>query len=73
MLAIQLTPGNTLKMSDLRKRIRENGFRPMEATVTALGSLNGSKFEVLGTGESYNVPDRHEQAANPAELTFDVH
>ena len=73
MIGIQLVPGNTLKMSDLRKRIQDNGFRPMEARVTALGRLNGSKFEVLGTGESYDVPDPNQDAADPAELTFDIH
>ena len=73
MVAIQLMPGNTLKMSDLRQRIRENGFRPMEARVRALGRLNGSKFEVLGTGESYDVPEANNNAVNPTELTFDVH
>ncbi|MGC2398748.1 MAG: heavy metal-associated domain-containing protein [Acidobacteriaceae bacterium] len=72
MIGIQLIPGNTLKMSDLRKRIQDNGFRPMEARVTALGRLNGSKFEVLGTGESYDVPGPAKDAANPAELTFDI-
>ena len=73
MLGIQLMPGNTLKMSDLRKRIRENGFRPMEATVTALGRLSGSKFEVLGTGEVYDVAEATKNSVNPTELTFDVH
>jgi copper chaperone CopZ len=70
MIGIQLMPGNTLKMSDLRKRIQDNGFRPMGARVTALGRLSGSKFEVLGTGESYDVPDPNKDSA---ELTFDIH
>jgi copper chaperone CopZ len=73
MIGIQLMPGNNLKMSDLRKRIQDNGFRPMEARVTALGRLNGSKFEVLGTGESYDVPDFDKDTAVPSELTFDIH
>jgi hypothetical protein len=72
MVAIQLMPGNTLKMSDLRKRIQDNGFRPMEARVTAVGHVHGSKFDVLGTGESYNVPEANKDTANPTELTFDV-
>jgi copper chaperone len=72
ILEIELTPGNTLKMSDLRNRIRENGFRPMEATVTAVGRFNGSRFEVLGTGESYDVPVPDAKAVDAPELTFEV-
>ena len=52
MLEIVLAPGSKFKMSDLRRRIRENGFRAMEATVTAIGRFNGSRFEILGSGES---------------------
>jgi copper chaperone CopZ len=73
LIGIQLMPGNTLKMTDLRKRIQDNGFRPMEARVTALGRLSGSKFEVIGTGESYDVPDPDKNATAPVELTFDIH
>jgi copper chaperone CopZ len=71
ILGIELIPGNTFKMSDLRNRIRENGFRPMEATVTAVGKFNGAKFEVLGTGESYDaVPEG--KGSDEAELTFEI-
>ena len=72
ILEIELTPGNTLRMSDLRNRIRENGFRPMEATVTAVGRFNGSRFEVLGTGESYDVSVPGAKGVDAPELTFDV-
>ncbi len=72
ILEIELTPGNTLKMSDLRNRIRENGFRPMEATVTAVGRFDGSRFEVLGTGESYDVPVPDAKAVDAPEFTFEV-
>lgn len=72
LLEIVLAPGNTFKMSDLRKRIRDNGFRAMEATVTAVGEFKGPRFEVLGSGESYDVgsPDSRPTAAG--ELTFDI-
>jgi copper chaperone CopZ len=73
LLDIVLTPGNTFKMSDLRKRIRENGFRPMEATVTAVGEFNGSKFDVLGSGESYDIESPGSKAVTPVEVTFQVH
>ncbi len=72
ILGIDLTPGNTFKMSDLRNRIRENGFRPMEATVTAVGRFNGSKFEVLGTGESYDVAVPDAKGVGDSEFTFDI-
>ena len=72
MLDIVLKRGNTFRMSDLRKRIRENGFRPMEATVTAVGQFNGSKFEILGSGESYDVSSTDSKSSTPVELTFEV-
>lgn len=72
MLDIALAPGNTFKMSDLRKRIRENGFRSMEATITAVGQYNGSKFEVLGSGESYDIGSPSSKSLTPVEVTFDV-
>jgi copper chaperone CopZ len=72
LLEIVLVRGNTFKMSDLRKRIRENGFRSMEATVTAVGEFNGPKFEVLGSGESYTVRNPDSNAPAPTEVTFDI-
>ena len=72
LLEIVLVHGNTFKMSDLRKRIRENGFRSMEATVTAVGEFNGAKFEVSGSGESYSIGNPDPSAPAPLELTFAV-
>jgi copper chaperone CopZ len=72
ILDIKLKRGNTFKMSDLRKRIRENGFRSMEATVTALGQFSGSNFEVLGSGESFEVGSHDSKVSAPVELTFEV-
>lgn len=75
MVVLMLEPGNTFKMSDLRRRIRENGFRSMEATVTAIGRCDGSRFDVLGTGESYDVGSACNAAngsASSVELTFDA-
>ena len=73
ILDIALTPGNTLKLSDLRKTHPQNGFRSTEATVTAVGQFSGSKFEVLGAGESYDANNPDPKASAPAKLTFDVH
>jgi copper chaperone CopZ len=73
LLEIVLERGNTFKMSDLRRRIRENGFRSMAATITAVGVLNGpSKFEVTGSGESYYVDKPDAKGVGPLELTFQV-
>lgn len=72
LLEIVLKPGNSFKMSDLRRRIRENGFRSMEATVTAVGDFNGPKFEVTGSGESYDVARPEAGSSTSVELTFDV-
>jgi copper chaperone CopZ len=72
LLEIVLMRGNTFKMSDLRKRIRENGFRSMEATVTAVGEFHGPKFEVLGSGESYDVGRVDSTSSTPVEITFDI-
>ena len=73
LLEIVLKRGNTFKISDLRKRIRENGFRSMDATVTAVGRFNGTKFDVLGAGESYDLGRQASNTVNPIEVTFDIH
>jgi copper chaperone CopZ len=74
MLDIALARGNNLKLSDLRRRVRANGFRPMEATVTAVGRFKGSRFEVSGLGESYDLGSLASQSAAPVpvEVTFNV-
>jgi copper chaperone CopZ len=72
LLDIVLARGNKFKMNDLRKRIRQNGFRAMEAKVTAIGQFNGNRFEVLGADESYDVGRRDAVTGAPIELTFDV-
>ena len=73
LLDVVLDRGNTFKMSDLRKRIRLNGFRSMEATVTAVGDFNGSsKFEVTGSGESYDLARSEAESSGPVELTFKI-
>jgi copper chaperone CopZ len=73
LLEIELTPGNTFKMARLRKVIRENGFRSMEATVTAVGAFNASsKFEVTGSGEAYDVAQGPGKDRGPVQLTFKI-
>lgn len=73
MLDIVLIPGNSFKMSDLRKRIHENGFRNMEATITAVGEFkNSSRFEVVGSGESYDIGGVGTNGSHMVERTFTV-
>ena len=67
-----LVRGNSFKLSGLRTRIRENGFRPMGATITAVGQFNGSKFEVLGSGESFELAGHGSPPAAPVEVTFEA-
>lgn len=71
VILVELKPGNNFKMSSLRRRIKENGFRSTEATVTALGRLEGSRFEVTGSGESYEITAAEAKSLSSAdELTF---
>jgi len=72
LLEISLKPGNTFKIKDLRKRIRQNGFRAMEATVTADGRFEGSRFEVDGAGEFYDLGRRSSEQQTAHEVTFDI-
>jgi len=73
MVDIVLVPGNKLKMSDLRKRIRENGFRPVDGTVTAVGEFTrSSNFEVVGSGESYDIGLVGPDTSGLIERTFKV-
>ena len=68
---IVLLPGNSLKMSEIRKRIRDNGFRAMDATVTAAGRFDGQKFEVVGPSEYYDVRSDSKPNGN-VEITFNT-
>lgn len=72
MLDVVLDPGNTIKMEDVRKRIRDNGFRPMEANVTAKGEFKDRRFEVSGCGDSYYLPQTGNEATSSTEMTFEV-
>jgi copper chaperone CopZ len=71
LLDIALAPGNSFKLSDLRKRIQQNGFRSMESKVTAIGRFVGPKFEVSGAGESYDL-EQGTNGSGVVEMIFDV-
>jgi copper chaperone CopZ len=70
LLQIVLEPGNTLKMADLRKRIRDNGFRSTDAKVTAKGEFDGARFVVSGCGDSYEL--QKAESPGTVELTFAI-
>ena len=73
MLDIVLIPSNTLRMSEIRERIKLNGFRPMDATATAIGDFKGSsKFEVLGAGETFDLSVPEAKSTGPLQLTFHI-
>lgn len=71
VLDIVLAPGNHVALSDLRRRIRENGFRSTQATVNAIGRPSASGFQIIGTDESWNV-NEGDETLQPIELTFEV-
>jgi hypothetical protein len=49
---LDLKPGNSTTLTELRQIIRNNGFVPKEAIVSALGSsLDDTTFVVSGTNE----------------------
>jgi hypothetical protein len=55
LTVLELTPGNTITLANLRQVIRNNGFTTREAQVVARGSVsllsNGVSFEVGGSHE----------------------
>ena len=54
---LELQPGNSVKLSDLRQVIKNNGFVCREAQIVARGTVSTtdgrSIFEVAGTGERF--------------------
>jgi copper chaperone CopZ len=57
--AIKLKPENTTRLEDLIQKIRDNGFTPIDAKVTARGRLavtrNTLQFNVSGVNQTYEV------------------
>ena len=52
LTVLDLKPGNSTTLSELRQIIRNNGFVPKEATVVARGTVAGDDaFVVSGTNE----------------------
>ena len=52
LTVLDLKPGNSTTLSELRQIIKNNGFVPKEATVVAPGAVAGDQtFVVSGTNE----------------------
>lgn len=71
---VRLRPGNTVTLAQIREIVRNNGFKPGAATVTAVGHLieRGGKpaLSVNGTGmvlllaPDPNLPNAYKKLAN---------
>ncbi|HJU42068.1 MAG TPA: heavy metal-associated domain-containing protein [Vicinamibacterales bacterium] len=51
LTTLELQPGNTVTVEQLRTIIKNNGFVSKEADIIARGRIVGSRFEVQGTRE----------------------
>ena len=60
LTVLELTPGNTVTLAQLRQVIRNNGFVTKEAQVVAAGTVSTTGgavvFEVAGSRERYTLP-----------------
>jgi hypothetical protein len=55
MAVVKLKPGNTVSPSDFWEAIRKDGFTPKETRVVVRGVVEGGKFKVTGTSQSYDL------------------
>jgi hypothetical protein len=53
--AVKLKPGNTVGPGDFWAAIRKDGFTPKETRVVVRGVVDGGKFKVTGTSQSYDL------------------
>ena len=54
---IQLKPGNSVSLEQIVERVKNNGFTPKEAEVTALGEVlyTGGKLQLRIAGQNYEI------------------
>lgn len=80
LVTIQLKPGNSVSMEQIRKAITDQGFTPRDAKVTAVGELVSQagkqlQFKVTGTSDVFQVmPTPHSQLKSlpgPGEQTVE--
>ena len=53
--AAKLKPGNTVAPGDFWEAIRKDGFTPKETRVVVRGVVEGARFKVTGTNQSYDL------------------
>ena len=53
--AVKLKPGNTVVLEEFWQAIRKDGFTPKETHVVLRGVVEGGKFKVTGSGQSYDL------------------
>ena len=53
--AVKLTPGNTIAPGDFWEAIRKDGFTPKETRIVVRGVVEGGRFKVTGTSQSYDL------------------
>jgi copper chaperone CopZ len=52
---VKLKPGNTVAPGDFWEAIRKDGFTPKETRVVVQGVVEGGKFKVTRTSQSYDL------------------
>ncbi len=70
LVTIELRPGNSVSLEQIRKAITNQGFTPRDAKVTAIGELvpeNGKlELKVIGISDVYQVmPMTHSALKGP--------
>jgi len=78
-VTIELKPGNSISMEQIRKSVTDQGFTPKEGKVTAVGDLTESngrlQFKVSGTNEVFPVmetPHAQWQKQTGGNVTVDA-
>ena len=67
---VDLKPGNTVTLAELRQIIKNNGFVAKEASVVARGAANGPRaFVVGGTNEQLTLSAPPQQSAEDWRFT----
>jgi hypothetical protein len=69
-LELDLEPGNRLTVQDFREGVRRNGFKPKEAEITAVGTVEGEGDTVLLAITGTSMQPR---LVGPAPLLDEAH
>jgi hypothetical protein len=68
---LDLKPGNTMTLAELRLIVKNNGFAAKEATVVARGTAgaNGQSFSVSGTNEQLMLESPPQKSGDDWKLS----